>query len=134
MALVLQRLDLVTDGAGFLLRVPDAGDGDLLARHVLGAQRLSESAFIMSDQMRGGGQDMPGGAVIALQPDHCGAGKILLEAQDVVDLGAAPAVDRLVVIADAAEVFWRHSICQGGGTALSPCGRGCPSGVSPKGG
>ena len=45
-----------------------------------------------------------GGAVIALQPDHRRAGKIVLEAQDVVDLGAAPAIDRLVVVADAAEV------------------------------
>jgi hypothetical protein len=29
----------------------------------------------------------------------------VLEAQDVVDLGAAPAVDRLVVVADAADVL-----------------------------
>ena len=43
-------------------------------------------------------------AVVAFEPDHGGAGKILLEAQDVVDLGAAPAVDRLVVVADAADV------------------------------
>ena len=44
------------------------------------------------------------GAVVALQPDHLGTGEIRLEAQDVVDLGAAPAVDRLVVVADAADV------------------------------
>ena len=31
-------------------------------------------------------------------------GKSRLEAQDVVDLGAAPAVDRLIVVADAADV------------------------------
>ena len=53
---------------------------------------------------RGGGEDMAGGAVVALQPDDLGAGKVLLEAQDVVDLGAAPAIDRLVVVADAADV------------------------------
>jgi hypothetical protein len=47
---------------------------------------------------------MAGGAVVALQPDHLGAGKVLLEAQDVVDLGAAPAIDRLVVVADAADI------------------------------
>ena len=73
--------------------------------HVVGAQRLAEPAFVMGDQMRGGGEDVAGGAVIALEPDHRGAGKIVLEAQDVVDLGAAPAVDRLVVVADAADVF-----------------------------
>jgi hypothetical protein len=31
-------------------------------------------------------------------------GKVLLEAQDVADLGAAPAVDRLIVVADAGDV------------------------------
>ncbi len=48
---------------------------------------------------------MAGRAVVALQPDHLRTGEILVEAQDVVDLGAAPAVDRLVVIADAADVL-----------------------------
>src|SRR3954451_6157780 len=47
---------------------------------------------------------MSGRAVIALEPDHLRAGKILLKAQDVVDIGAAPAVDRLIIIADAADV------------------------------
>ena len=33
------------------------------------------------------------------------AGEILLEAEDVVDLSPAPAIDRLVVIADTANVL-----------------------------
>ena len=111
MAAALQLLDLLADGAGFLLGIPGAGHGDLLARHVVGAQRLAEPAFVVRDQMRGGGEDMAGRAVIALQPDHDRAGKIVLEAQDVVDLGAAPAIDRLVVVADAADVFWRRGRC-----------------------
>jgi hypothetical protein len=45
-----------------------------------------------------------GRTVVALQSDHLGARKVALESQDVVHLGAPPAVDRLVVIADAAEV------------------------------
>ena len=101
----LQLLDLLADGAGFLFGVPGAGDGDLFAVLVLGAQGLAEAAFIVRDQMRGGGEDVPGGAIVALQPNDFGAGKIVVEAQDVVDLGAAPAIDRLVVIADAADVF-----------------------------
>ena len=104
----LQLLDLLADGAGFFFGVPGAGDGDLLAVDVFGAQRLAEPAFIMRDQMRGGGEDVAGGAVVALQPDDLGAGKIVLEAQDVVDLRAAPAIDRLVVVADAADVFGRR--------------------------
>jgi hypothetical protein len=52
-------------------------------------------------------EDVPGAAIVSLQPDHLGAGKVVLEAEDVVDLRAAPAVDRLVVVADAADVLRR---------------------------
>ena len=105
MALALQLLDLLADGAGFFLRIPGAGDGDFFAELVLGAQRLAEPAFVVGDEVRGGAENVAGGAVIALEPDHFGAGEVVLEAQDVVDLGAAPAVDRLIVVADAADVF-----------------------------
>ncbi len=70
----------------------------------VGEQRLAEPALIVGDEVRGGAEDVGGGAVVALEPDDLGAGKILLEAQDVVDLRAAPAIDRLVVVADAADV------------------------------
>ena len=48
---------------------------------------------------------MFGGAVVLFQPDHLCAGEILFKPQDIAHLGTAPAVDRLVVIADAADVF-----------------------------
>ena len=48
-----------------------------------------------------------GRAVILFEPDDLRAGKVLLEAQDVGDLGAAPRIDRLVVVADAAQVAAR---------------------------
>src|SRR5439155_25054041 len=101
----LELLDLLADGARLFLGIPAGGDLDLLARLVLGAQRLAESALVMRDEMRGGGEDVAGGAVVALEADDPGAGKIVPEAQDVVDLGPAPAVDRLVVVAHAADVF-----------------------------
>ena len=103
----LQLLDLLADRARLFLRIPARGDLHLVARHVLGAQRLAEAALVVGDQVRGGGEDMGGGAVVALEADDLGAGKVVLEAQDVVHLGAAPAVDRLVVVADAADVLER---------------------------
>ena len=108
-ALALELLDLLADGARLLLRVPRRGDGDARRLRVLGVceQRLAEPPLVVADQVRGGAQDMRGRAVVALQADHLGAGKILLEAQDVVDLGPAPAIDRLVVVADAADVRLR---------------------------
>ena len=101
---LLPALDLVTDHAGLGLAVPHAGNPDLVAALGLGPQRLAEPALVGGDQARSGLQDVRGGAVVALQPHHLGAGEIALEAQDVVHLGAPPAVDRLVVIADAADV------------------------------
>ena len=100
-----QRLDLLADEAGLGLAVPKPAQSDLLALLVFGPQRLAEPALIVGDEARGGGEDAPGGTVVALQTDHLGAGKVLLEAQDVADLRAAPAVDRLVVVADAADVL-----------------------------
>ena len=47
---------------------------------------------------------MARGTVVLFQPDHVGAGKILFEPKDVAHLGAAPAIDRLVVVAHAADV------------------------------
>ena len=103
-AAALQGLDLLADLARLLLAVPDAADADLVAHLAVGMQRLAEPALVMGDQAGGGGEDMAGGAVVALQPDDPGAGKIALEAQDVADLRPAPAIDRLVVVADAAEI------------------------------
>src|SRR5690606_1620486 len=102
---VLQRLDFLGDLAGLLLAVPGAGQRHLLAVLAIGEQRLAEPAVIMGDQPCGDGEDMAGRAVVALETDDRGAGKILVEAQDVVDLGATPAIDRLVVVADAADVL-----------------------------
>ena len=107
MALALELLDLLADGAGLLLRIPRRGDRDLdrLGVGGVGEQRLAEPALVVGDEVRGGAEDVRRRAVVAFEPDHGGAGKILLEAQDVVDLGAAPAIDRLVVVADAADVL-----------------------------
>src|SRR5438552_8945018 len=98
MPLALQLFDVFADDAGLLLGIPNAGDARLLARLVVGEQGLAEPALVMGDEMRRRPQDMAGRAVIALQPDDLGAGKIVLEAQDVVDFGAAPAINRLVVV------------------------------------
>ena len=88
-------------------RIPHARDGRLFARLAVGEQGLSEAVAVLGDEMRSGGENMGGRAIIALQPDHFGAGEILLETQDIVDVRAAPAIDRLVVVADAADVLPR---------------------------
>ena len=105
LALPLQVLDVVADGAGFLVAVPVRAHRDAVAIIAGGAQCLAKTAFIFGNQPRGGPQDLRRRAVIAFQPDHFRSREILLEAQNIVDLGAAPAIDRLVVVADTADIF-----------------------------
>ena len=95
------------DEARLFLRIPRPRHRHLLAARGLGAERLAEAVLVLGDQPRGRGEDVAGRAVVALEADHRRAGKVVLEPQNVVDLGSAPAVDRLVVVADAAQVFAR---------------------------
>src|SRR5262249_54434653 len=104
MAPALQRFDFIADRARFLFGVPGAGHSYLFTRLLVGSQCLAEPAFVEGDEMGCGGKDVSGGPIIALEPDHLRARKVVLEAKNVVDLGTAPAVDRLIVIADAADV------------------------------
>ena len=99
-----ERLDVLADAARLLLVVPHAGNRHRPAHVVVGEERLAEAALVVGDQPGGGSQDVALGAVVALQADDGRAREILLEAQDVVDLRAAPAIDRLVVVADAADI------------------------------
>ena len=107
MLAALELLDLLADGAGFLLGIPGGVNLhlDVVGIGAVGEERLAEAAFVVGDQVGGGAEDVLGRAIVALELDDLGAGEILLEAQDVVDLGAAPAIDRLVVVADAADVL-----------------------------
>src|SRR6185369_8811078 len=100
-------LDLLTDPPRFLRSVPHTDDPYLLAVARVGPQRLAEAAGIVGDEAVGGGEDMACRAVILLEADDLRAGEVLLEAEDVGDLSTAPAVDRLIVVADAAEVAAR---------------------------
>lgn len=53
----------------------------------------------------GGTQDMARGAVVLLQLDGLAVFKVLLEVQDIGDVGATPAINGLVVVAYDHEVL-----------------------------
>ena len=103
-AAIAWRFGFLADPPRLLGPVPHADDADLLALAGVGPQRLAEPAGIVRDEAVGGGEDVAGRAVILFEADDRRAGKVLLETQDVGDLGAAPGIDRLVVVADAAEI------------------------------
>src|SRR5262249_42868469 len=98
-------LDLLPDRASLLFRIPSRDHPDLFASLAFRAQRLAQPALIVRDQVRSGGENVAGRAIVALEANDFRAGEILLEAQDVVDLSAGPAVDRLIVVADTADVL-----------------------------
>ena len=102
---MLPRLDLVTDAARLLGAVPHADDFDPVALWQISEQGFAKAAAVVGDDPAGGGEDVRGAAVILFEPNDFGTWKVLFKLQDIFDLRAAPAVDRLVVVANAAEVL-----------------------------
>ena len=100
----MRGLDRLADDPGFLLAVPHPDNRGTLAQRRVREQRLSQPASIVRDESGGDRKDMPAGTVIALKSDDFRSGKVFLESQDVVHVRPAPAVDRLIVVADAAKI------------------------------
>ena len=73
--------------------------GQRLAITDVGAQLLAEAPLVVGDQRVGGIEDVRRGAIVLLQTDDLGIGEIAVELLDVLDLRAAPAIDRLIVVA-----------------------------------
>jgi hypothetical protein len=59
---------------------------------------------VVADDGVGRVEDGPGGAVVRLEADDLGALEVAVEAEDLADVGPAPAVDRLVVVPHHADV------------------------------
>ena len=84
--------------------VLDLHDPDGLALPELAPELLGLALAIVDDDGVGGFEDPVRGAVVLLQGDRPDLPEVLLELEDVADVGAAEGVDRLVGIADDADV------------------------------
>ena len=105
-------LDALADEARFIAFVVGGVQGQRIALAAIGPQFLAEAALIVGDQCVGSLEDGVGGAVVLFQPDGDGIVEVAPILADVLDARAAPAVDRLVVIADhhqAGAGFRRHA-------------------------
>jgi hypothetical protein len=71
---------------------------------VLGEQRLRLPADIGADELVGHSKHGFGAAVVLLKPHDFHLGKVGFELQDVLDVGAAPAVNRLIRIAGGRQI------------------------------
>ena len=65
---------------------------------------LAFTADVVCDHSRRRLQNILRGAVVLFEADDLGFGKIFFEFEDVADVGSAPGVNRLVFIADSADV------------------------------
>ncbi len=93
--------------AGLVPLVGGAVEGDPGAGSGVGPEPLAAAVPVLRDDRVGGREDRGGGAVVALQLAHRGAGEVPFEVEDVVEIGAAPPVDPLVLVAHRGEVAAR---------------------------
>ena len=80
-------------------------DGDLLPLLSLREEVLLLARLVVRDHDVGRVQDARRAAVVLLEADDLGAREVLLEVEDVADVGAAPGVDRLIRIAADRQVL-----------------------------
>ena len=105
-----QALDLAGDPLGLLLLVVGLEALDLQAARVLGPELLVLARAVARDDRVRGVEDQLRRAVVLLELDDGRVRVVALEVEDVAQVGAAPRVDRLVVVADDREVAgaWRR--------------------------
>ncbi len=97
-------LDAVGDEERFVLAVGSFVVADERAALAGGPERLALALGVVRDDGDCAFEDDLGGAVVLFEADGADLGKVLLELEDVLDVGAAPAVDGLVLVADDADV------------------------------
>src|SRR3569623_14516 len=93
-------LDALDDEARLVEFVERGVEQDRFALLAAGPQFLAEPAAVVSDQRIRRFEDGAGRAVILFETQETRAGEIFAVALDVFDARAAPAVDRLIVVAD----------------------------------
>ena len=104
-----ERVDLTGDEPRLVaLVVGDVAD-DPGAVAGVGPQVLRLAALVVADHGVRGVEDGLGRAVVLLEQDRGGVREVLLEVEDVADVGAAEGVDRLVGVTDDHQLGGRRS-------------------------
>src|SRR5438309_2012461 len=68
---------------------------------------LPFSRHVVRDHAGGCVENVPRGTIVLLELDDSRAGKVALEIQDVVDVGAAESINRLIFVADRNHISLR---------------------------
>ena len=101
----MQLFDLTGNPAALVALIACLEGLDLLAVALGRKQALVLALRVVAHHGVGGAQDMTRGTVVLLQLDGLAVFKVLLKVQDVGNVGAAPAVNGLVVVAHDHEVL-----------------------------
>jgi hypothetical protein len=88
---------------GLLFPILADADGDRVAVAEVGPQLLVEQLLVVRNQGVGRLEDAYRRAVVLFELDHLQVQVVARQPAQVLDVGAAPAVDRLVVVADGRE-------------------------------
>ena len=104
-AFAAELLDLAGDGLGLVMLVVRLDDRDRIAARPLGPELLLLARGVVAHDVVGRVEDPLGGPVVLLQLHDRRVRVVPLEVEDVADVRAAPREDRLVVVADHAEVL-----------------------------
>ncbi len=102
-ALLAVREDALAEPLRLLVVVAAGGEQRAAAAGALGPELLVAALGGLRDDGVGGRHDGGRGAVVARERAHLGAGKALLEVEDVAHRGGAEGVDGLGVVADAGD-------------------------------
>src|SRR6266853_4177582 len=97
--------DRIRDPQRFVLRIRRFVERDGFARAGFGPEPFADALGVVRDHAAGGFEDGLGGAVVLLQANGDRARKIALEVEDIPDIGPAPAVDGLVLIAHYTDIL-----------------------------
>ena len=103
LALAALRLDEGHGAFGLMLLAVALEHAHRLAVAEGAPQLLLEQLGVGGDHVVGRAQDVTGGAVVLLQRDHLQVGVVLRQLLEVVQRGATPAVNRLVVVTHGRE-------------------------------
>ena len=96
--------DDVRNVASLVLLVRRGVVVDLLAVAVVGPEGLALAAHVVLDDTVGGVQNISGGAIVLFQTDRFCPGENLLKVEDIFNRSTAEFVDRLVIVANDADV------------------------------
>ena len=100
-----EGLDAVGDEESLVFAVGSLVVADQRTALAVGPQLLAFALDIVGDHRASGLQNHLSGAVVLLQPDDAGVGKVFLKFKNVADVGAAPGINALVLVAHRADVL-----------------------------